>query len=165
MREKIHLSLLDIFRIFICGMVFLFHAVIHKFWIIEQDSFFYPNLATGALYMDAFFLLSGFLLYYLYFDKIQDVSIENLKTFYLKRIKRIYPHYILSTIVISIIIGFVIWAIPVEVFCLQGFFPSLFFEMGNGGTWFISCLFFSYLLFPVLNMIINYLAKRIKIGG
>ena len=159
MNNKSHLALLDIFRIFICGMVFLFHAVIHKFWIIEQDAFFYPNLATGALYMDAFFILSGFLLYYLYSDKLQNFSSQTIKDFYLKRIKRIYPHYIVSTIVMCILTGVVLWAIPIEIFCLQGFFPSLFSKMGNGGTWFISCLFFSYLLFPVLNKIVSITKK------
>ena len=159
MKVEQRLPLLDIFRIFICGMVFLFHAVIHKFWIIEQDAFFYPNLATGALYMDAFFLLSGFLLYYLYSDKLQNFSSQTIKNFYLKRIKRIYPHYIVSTVVMCVLIGVVLWAIPIEIFCLQGFFPSLFNKMGNDGTWFISCLFFSYLLFPVLNKLVSTTKK------
>ena len=159
MKVEQRLPLLDIFRIFICGMVFLFHAVIHKFWIIEQDAFFYPNLATGALYMDAFFILSGFLLYYLYSDKLQNFSSQTIKDFYLKRIKRIYPHYIVSTVVMCILTGVVLWAIPIEIFCLQGFFPSLFSKMGNDGTWFISCLFFSYLLFPVLNKLVSITKK------
>lgn len=163
MKVEQRLPVLDVFRIFICGMVFLFHAVVHKFWVIEQDGFFYPNLATGALYMDAFFILSGFLLYYLYSDKLQNLSIEELKDFYLKRVKRIYPHYILSTIVISVLAGIVWWAIPVEVFCLQGFFPSLFNKMGNGGTWFISCLMVCYLLFPFLTDLIKQIKKEVLV--
>ncbi|MBR6721936.1 acyltransferase [bacterium] len=163
MNTKEHFPLLDIFRIIICVMVFLFHAVIHKFWIIKQDSFLYPNLATGALYMDAFFILSGFLLYYLYSDKLQNLSIQTIKDFYLKRIKRIYPHYILSTIIISIMAGVVWWAVPIEVFCLQGFFPSLFNKMGNGGTWFISCLMVCYLLFPFLIDLIKQIRKEILV--
>lgn len=154
MKNKEQLPLLNLFRIFVCTMVFLFHAVVHKFWIIKQDSFLYPNLATGALYMDAFFILSGFLLYYLYSEKLQKLSGKSLKEFYLKRIKRIYPHYIISTIVICLLTGVIFWAIPIEVLCLQGFFPQIFTKMGNDGSWFISCLLFSYLLFPILNKII-----------
>jgi peptidoglycan/LPS O-acetylase OafA/YrhL len=58
-----------------------------------------------------------------------------------------------------VLTGVVLWVIPIEIFCLQGFFPSLFNKMGNGGTWFISCLFFSYLLFPVLNKIVSITKK------
>lgn len=157
------IPLLDLFRIFICAIVFLFHAVIHKFWVIEKSSYIYSILSTGAIYMDAFFILSGFLLYYLYSDKLQNFSYQTIKDFYLKRIKRIYPHYIVSTIVMCVLIGIVLWAIPIEIFCLQGFYPQLFTKMGNGGTWFVSCLLFSYLLFPVLNKIVistkkNFLA-------
>ena len=148
------LPLLDIFRIFIFAMVFLFHAQGHRFWILEKGTIFHSNLATGALYMDAFFILSGFLLFYLYSDKLQNLSISALKEFYLKRIKRIYPHYIVSTIVICVLSGFILSAIPIELLCLQGFFPQIFTKMGNDGSWFISCLLFSYLLFPVLNKLV-----------
>lgn len=162
MEKKNRLPLLDIFRIFICGMVFLFHAVIHKFWILSDDSIFYSNLTTGALYMDAFFILSGFLLYYLYSDKIKGLSITDLKDFYIKRFMRIYPQYFIYTLTVIICSGTLILSVlPIETLCLQGFFPMLFSKMGNGGTWFISCLMFCYLVFPFFVFLIKQLNKNI----
>ena len=48
---------LDAFRVFIVTVVLLFHAVIHKFWHLSGDGFFFRNMITAAVYMDAFFIL------------------------------------------------------------------------------------------------------------
>ena len=51
-KSKDHLPLLDILRIAICAMVLLFHAVIHRFWIIPEKTFLHTTLSTGAIYME-----------------------------------------------------------------------------------------------------------------
>ena len=160
MEKREHLPLLDILRVAVCSVVLLFHAVGHKFWVIEQDAFFYPNLATGAIYMDAFFILSGFLLFYLHGDKFTEFIESKIKNFYFKRFIRIYPQYIIYTLVIIFYSKFFNWVIyPTEILGIQSFFPALFKLVGNGGTWFISCLFFSYLMFPLLAKLVQ-ITKR-----
>lgn len=158
--SKQHLAVLDLFRIFICFQVFLFHAVIHKYLILDKNTKLFMNLSVGAIFMDAFFIMSGFLLYYLYAATFDNLTCENVKNFYQKRITKIYPQYFIYTLVILLMDKVILSAIPVEIFCLQGFFPMLFNKMGNGGTWFISCLMFSYLLFPFIAKLI----KNIKLN-
>ena len=158
--EKEHLPLLDILRIVICAIVLLFHAVCHKFWIIPEKTFLHTTLSTGAIYMDAFFILSGFLLFYLHGEKFREFIEDKIKKFYFKRFIRIYPQYIIYTLVIVLYSKFFNWVIyPAEILGIQSFFPALFKHAGNGGTWFISCLFFSYLMFPFLAKLVQ-ITKR-----
>ena len=156
--KKEHLPLLDIFRITICIFILLFHAQIHNIWRLAENTFFFYNVKTGAIYMDAFFILSGFLLFYLYGDKFNDFS-KSFSNFYIKRLIRIYPQYVANT-TCSILYGkfYNLFLILAEVLCIQGFIPQIFSMAGNDGTWFISCLLFSYLMFPFL----GYTVNRIK---
>ena len=160
MNTKERFPMLDIFRTAICVMVLFFHGVIHGYWIIPQNNFIYFNIRTGAVYMDAFFMLSGFLLFYLYFEKFMILTVDNVKSFIKKRLIRIYPLYIFYVLTIFIYDKY--WnlaIIPTEILCLQGFFPAIFNRAGNGGTWFISCMMFSYLMFPMLCWLVNSTKK------
>ena len=161
--NKKRLIALDGFRIYIVTMVLLFHAVIHKFWhLTGGGGIFFRNIITGAVYMDAFFILSGFVLYYLYGDRLQNPSFQQVKDFYLKRFLKLYPSYLVFTVVVMVYDRSFDWKVlPAEILCLQGFFRPIFSKFGNGGTWFISCIAFSYLLFPVLCRMVN--AKTVGI--
>jgi len=163
-QPKEYFPLIDLFRIFMCAMVLFFHAILHKIWVIPKGTFLHGNLSTGAIYMDAFFLLSGFLLYYLHKDKILNLTQSTLKEFYAKRLIRIYPQYIAYTLTIIFYSKyFVLAIIPAEILCIHSFFPALFKYAGNGGTWFISCLLFAYLLFPILAKIVNATKKNVYV--
>ena len=52
---------------------------------------------------------------------------------------------------------------PAEMLCFQGFFKQIFSKYGNDGTWFISCIAFSYMLFPVLSRVISAHAVKIML--
>lgn len=80
---------LDIYRILSVLMIFLFHSHIH----IQCDyGIFTPFVSMGAIYMTAFFMLSGFALFLTWKAKdLQDISV--IKKFYIKRIIGIVPLY------------------------------------------------------------------------
>lgn len=51
--------------------------------------------------------------------------------------------------------------IPIELLGIQNTFHSLFGYTHNGGTWFVSCILFSYLIFPFLyNWIKEFTIKK-----
>ena len=100
------------------------------------------------------------MLFYLHGEKFNEFIESKIKNFYFKRFIRIYPQYIIYTLVIILYSKFFNWAIyPAEILGIQSFFPALFKYVGNGGTWFISCLFFSYLMFPLLAKLVQ-ITKR-----
>ena len=145
---------LDIFRIIICVLVFLFHAGTHKILPLTspQNSVLSTNILLGAIYMDTFFSLSGFLLFMKYGEHfINEFNKNKLFSFYKKRLLRIYPQYIIYTIIIIIWDKHFDFSIFIaQLLLLQGFFLSFFNIMGNGGTWFISCIMILYVIFPFL---------------
>lgn len=114
--------------------------------------------------MTGFFVLSGFIMAHVYGDS--DFSKrENIWTFYLKRFAKIYPTYLVSTIVFlvasSLLLQHVTFWHAIEPkqwariainnpFLVQGFFPSLFNIANNGGTWSLTVEGFLYFLFPFL---------------
>lgn len=51
---------------------------------------------------------------------------------------------------------------PIELLLIQSFFNGSFSILHNGGTWFISCIFFCYLLFPFLKNILTQIRKYRK---
>lgn len=155
MKNK-HLYVLDIYRIFAVFLVFIFHLNCHynfETHIKIIDRF----IAQGATSMTLFFMLSGFLLYYLYGDNF--LTWDFFKNFFKKRCLKIYPLY-LSFIIIALIffhqndllnpIILIMQFIP-----LQSFFPNLFSVSLNGGMWFISVIFYLYLCFPFLAFILK----------
>ena len=52
---------------------------------------------------------------------------------------------------------------PIETFGLQSAFCTLFPFSHNGGTWFVSCLAFCYLLFPLFKIIVSELTAKSKV--
>ncbi len=129
------LPLLDIFRIFICLSIIVYHGAIHKFYVLPGSEFLSHNLLTGAIYMDAFFILSGFLLFLLYGSRFDSISPQiSLKEFYLKRYIKIYAQYLALLFVIIAKDGIKYTILPVEILGLQSFFPQLWNYAGNGGN-------------------------------
>jgi peptidoglycan/LPS O-acetylase OafA/YrhL len=122
----------------------------------------------GAFGVSAFFVLSGFLMYYQYSDKTLDVSLGlNLK-FSVERISKIYLLYVIMTVV----------SIPFEILRSSGngtatlfwYYQKIFFNLTllqawhpsfyiygsfNGVAWFLSACLFLYFCYP-------YLQKKVK---
>ena len=144
-------------------MVLLFHCNIH------HESNFGPLtgfVSMGAVFMTAFFMLSGYVLFLTYKDK-SLVQAPALKNFYLKRIFGIFPLYLVVAALYVVTLGQEsvfqnLVLLPIEVLGLQSVFSTLFPVCHNDGTWFISCLLFAYLAFPLMQEIVKQMSTRTK---
>ena len=154
---------LDLFRVVAAVMVLLFHCNIHHGNDFGALTGF---VSMGAVFMTAFFMLSGYVLFLTYKDK-SLVQAPSLKNFYLKRIFGIFPLYLIVAALYVVTLGQEsvfqnLVLLPIEVLGLQSVFSTLFPVSHNGGTWFISCLLFAYLAFPLMQEIVKQMSTRAK---
>ncbi|MCQ2351322.1 MAG: acyltransferase family protein, partial [Paludibacteraceae bacterium] len=152
---------LDIFRISLVLLIFLFHSHIH---IGCSYGIFNYFVSRGAIAMTAFFMLSGYSLTLVY-GKQDILAKEALKTFYSKRCFSLLPQYFVLAFLYIIILGDEsvlenIILFPVELFGLQSTYCSLFGVTHNSGTWFISCLIICYLLYPFFQHITTLISDK-----
>ena len=161
-KEK-RLVLLDVFRVSLALLIFMFHSNIHF-----QCTYSFLNnfVSVGALAMTGFFLLSGYVLRHVYGER-NLIDTKELKRFYKKRLLSVVPLYFLVAILYLVFVGKEtvvenLMLFPIEVFGLQSTFTSLFGVTHNGGTWFISCLLLGYFIYPFLQTIIKKLATKHK---
>jgi peptidoglycan/LPS O-acetylase OafA/YrhL len=118
-------------------------------------------LGKGYLAVDLFFMLSGFVLYLNYADRLRERAPGAVASFLARRIARIWP---LHVVVLVAAIGFAtarlatghppsahypFGELPLHVLMIQnwGFTDRLTW---NDPAWSISCEFAAYLLFPLL---------------
>ena len=154
---------LDLFRVVAAVMVLLFHCNIHHGNDFGALTGF---VSMGAVFMTAFFMLSGFVLFLTYRER-DLLKNDALKNFYLKRIFGIFPLYLVVAVLYVVTLGQEsvfqnLVLLPIEVLGLQSVFSTLFPVSHNGGTWFISCLLFAYLAFPLMQEIVKQMSTRAK---
>lgn len=163
---------IDVFRIVCALMVFLFHSRIH---INVNYGIFNNFVGTGHIFMVAFFMLSGFSLFYVDSQRgkfNENSEYKNAGKFLKKRILNLYPLYIFLY-VLYILEQFIkvhvlnqsieghigildnIIAAPIELSMLQSVLIGSFSLLHNGGTWFISCIFICYIFYPYIVEIVN----------
>ncbi len=158
---------LDIFRVVSALIVCMFHTTIHlgcNYGIFQSVSM------MGAVFMTAFFMLSGFLLF-INWGGVSLTGNHEIIKFRKKRILEIMPIYWLVSLVyvlVMIVVGRekvirTIVLAPVEILGLQTVYHSLFEVSHNGGTWFISCILICYALYPFLQELIKNLSFRIRV--
>lgn len=145
--------------------ILLYHSIIH----LHCDyGLLNVVLINQTIPMTLFFMLSGYSLQMTYGSKFREKS-TSVKKFYAKRLAAIWPLYMVCTILTIIIyVGAGqqslldnLILMPLEMMGLQSLFPgSLFQYSSNSGTWFISCLFVCYAMFPVLAKVVNYSNRR-----
>jgi peptidoglycan/LPS O-acetylase OafA/YrhL len=128
--------------------VIFFHYFTNKPNLPKTGYYSDKILENGNLGVNFFFILSGFILTHVYLNK----KPLNLKEFYLKRIKRIYPLYLLA-LFISILIFKInpinnLIDVLLNIFGLQYFFESS--NIINIPSWSVGYEMFFYLLFPYL---------------
>lgn len=151
---------LDIFRIVSVFVIFLFHSEMH----LSCNYYIFENFVKmGAIFMTAFFMLSGVVLSISCKDC--DFNGGSIRKFLLKRAVRIMPIYLILKIPASIVylksdIVEYIAFLPVETLGIQSFFSSLFNVSHVGGSWFVSCLLFCYFSFPLLHSLICGMSVR-----
>ncbi len=149
---------LDLFRIFLAVLVYMFHSYIH---LGCHYGFLDKFVYEGGVAMTGFFLLSGFSLS-ISSEKDTFWDVNNIKTFYIKRLIGIIPLYFFVHVlkvfwennepIVNRILMF-----PIQLFCIQSQFSTLFNYSHNGGTWFISCLIASYFVFPLVHVLLAQL--------
>lgn len=164
--QRKFIPFLDYMRMVSAFFVFLFHSNMH---IGINYGILNPFVSTGAIFMTVFFMLSGISLAYNYADKDLTCLNEYI-TFIKKRIISIYPAYIVlyilfvikllltHTMKLSVIQNLVVT--PVELTLFQSVFGNSFETLHNGGTWFVSCIFICYLLFPFLCRVVMQMTKK-----
>ena len=136
---------------FVAAAVVLLHHFIAAFFI-ELRSF-----PLGAPAVGFFFVLSGFILTYVYHDKLRR---DNIGRFYISRIARIWPlHLTCLAIMFAFIVSRPVYefttdqaiALFCHAFLIQTYVPVADFVFQfNGLAWSVSVECFFYTLFPFL---------------
>ncbi|WP_227242381.1 acyltransferase family protein [Paraburkholderia caribensis] len=168
MRHKSEIAPLTGLRAAAAIYVFLFHM---SRWPYFPDGFVSNVIGQGAVGMSIFFVLSGFVLTYQYEGQVFDA-----RQYFVNRLARIYPVYVLCAILTSVWIGIPLYGathaemlhnvvkigviVTSNVFLIQGWFPSFFNYWNDGGSWSISVEAFLYLTLPVLLPWLVRLGKR-----
>lgn len=164
---------LDIFRVVSVFAICAFHTTIHlgaNYGPLQSMS------RMGAVFMTAFFMLSGYSLFVNYAHE-NVIDLPNLKTFFLKRIIGVIPMYYVASVLFILfyytaykVFGFGKYSIidelilaPVEILGIQSNFHTIFGYSHNGGTWFISCILMCYLIYPLLQEIAKQISNKAKI--
>jgi peptidoglycan/LPS O-acetylase OafA/YrhL len=117
-------------------------------------------MARGYLAVDLFFILSGFVIWYNYADRLRSGGVGEARLFLWRRIARIWP---LHAAILLAMVGFVavlaltgrstagypLAELPLHLLLVQnwGFTPALSW---NHPAWSISTEFAAYLLFPLV---------------
>lgn len=156
---------IDLLRILSMIIIFLFHSNVH---ISCTYGIMTTFISQGAVFMDMFFMISGFSLFYTNYKKDMH-SVTEIKNFWIKRIAGIYPVYMvicLIYLIFNIDTEFSllkkIIVLPMDMLMLQSSVNGTFGTLHHGGTWFVSCLFFCYLLSPFLIEVIKQISMRTK---
>ena len=155
---------LDLYRIMAVLFIFLFHSNIH---IKCNYGILTPFINMGAIYMTAFFILSGYSLFLTWQN--QDLHrITLIKKFYFKRLVGILPLYYSVALLYIFLLGQETLAqnlllVPVELFGIQSNFNTLFSVTHNGGTWFVSCILMCYLVYPMIQEITKQISTKSKL--
>lgn len=159
---------LDLFRIGLAILVFLFHSHIH---VLKCDyGFMNAFIDMGAIAMTGFFLLSGYVMDFTSRRKSFS-DLREIKNFYVKRLIAILPLYY-AYAVMNIGIN-VIWKgmnaviqevllFPLEILGLQSAYSDLTPYSHNGGSWFISCILICYFLYPLLYTLTVRLTNQVR---
>ncbi len=155
---KKNLPILTGIRFFAAFYVLFFHVD------LRMPLEFLPRniISQGAVGVNVFFILSGFILFYNYFSKK-----VNFVEFILKRISKIYPVYIFGLILSGIVyfifnlkIEYPLEVLIMNVMMIQSYLPSFSMLWYGGGSWSISTEFFFYLCFPIILSIIIKLSEK-----
>lgn len=102
----------------------------------------------GDFAVSLFFMLSGLVLSMTYSGNELECSPRVVGRFLKKRIVKLYPVYFLSLIIAVFVRGCDYVALPIDLLLLQSWIPlPRFYFSGNSVSWFVSSLFFSYLMF------------------
>ncbi len=151
---------IDILRVIAIIGIFLFHSSNHI-------SFGRLNgfIKNGAVFMDLFFIITGFVIFLTNYNK-DNLDINNIKNFFIRRFGSIYPAYVFVGAIFVIFysnnltIFQKLLITPMDLLLLQSAVPGSFGTGHHGGSWFISCLAFCYFIGPFLVELVKRINKK-----
>lgn len=161
MREKKKLTSLQSLRALAFLGIFLLHAGCVYDWAV--------------LGVSVFFVMSGFLMVYSYYDKALSISIKDAFLFSIKKIKALYPLHII-TMLLAVIrpaayivqnkayfaIGELVKNIIYNIFLIQTWVPNVGVNVSlNGVAWYLSVCLFLYFIFPYLLWMIKKIDNQV----
>lgn len=154
-------------------------AFIVVFYHIESylrpysNDLFMSFIQRGYLAVDFFFILSGFVIAFNYFDRLEVLTRQKIAQFYLKRVARIYPlHLLMLLAYLSIPLAYWVTGKPLgeeDRFSQEAFVLSFFLMQAWGGlehltwnipSWSISTEMMAYLLFPLMVFLLKSVSKK-----
>lgn len=141
-------------------VIFLFLHHLDMFYDLNISGYaeLMKFFAEGAVSVDFFFILSGFVVTYGYLPKLRDGSVTS-SVFLINRISKIYPMHLLLWITCAVVYsgtGYLLQNLSSSefwfgAFLLQSYVPiSGYAFWGNGVSWSVSTQLFFYAAFPVL---------------
>jgi peptidoglycan/LPS O-acetylase OafA/YrhL len=126
----------------------------------------------GWLGVDLFFILSGFIISYCYFGKMESFHFADAKRFWIKRFARVYPAHLVVLISFAVVIvtamNLGIFEDTQEKYTIAKFITQLLLLNGIGvfnhegwnlPSWSVSSEFLAYLAFPFIPMILKAFKK------
>lgn len=158
--NKNRIYTLDIVRIVLMLIIFLFHMRLHTGFGINFIPGFNNFISIGNISMVGFFILSGYVLFYGNYD-IDFNNIADIIKYVKKRIINLFPLYLFIFAYclyrkVGVIEGInTLLILPIELLGLSSLFPEILGSYGNSGTWFVSVIFILYLIFPFIKKIIK----------
>lgn len=143
--------------VFVChfARTLEYYQISYSFKILPDNIF---SVYTGTVGCVLFFIVSGAALMYVYQDKI------NLKVYFLKRFKGIYPMFWIAFIIFFGLQFYIdggynknipIWRVVFTVIGFDGLIANFCATFYTVGEWFLGVLIIMYILFPVLRKLVN----------
>jgi peptidoglycan/LPS O-acetylase OafA/YrhL len=160
-------------RSFAALYIFIFHCQIH-YGPINNKLFLNSVIDQGQIAMTFFFLLSGYIMTYVY----KSINGHGIRNYYVNRIARVYPTYIAYGLIglplfmnnmdaaqsiysgrgfdHIVMYAQIILAFIAFILMIQAWFPNLFHLWNFGGSWALSVEAVCYLAFPALRKFTTY---------
>lgn len=168
-------------RLFAALWVVLHHVQLtHRRWLDahhpEVHDVVGPVLMQANRGLDLFFLLSGFVLGLNYLERLGSrLDRHGLLTYYASRVARIWPVYIVATLLAGALIVLRAWkweAVSTDTLTLGSFARQLFLVQlwteprgrdtsWAGPAWSLSAEWLAYALFPFLALAVLWLSRRL----
>lgn len=155
-------------RALLAWWVAIYHLTIPELAPLPPDGWLEPLRANGYLAVDGFFVLSGFILAYVYRDAFIRPEPGTYARFLIARLARIYPVHLAMTLVVAALLGAMVLGTGfqprvAERFSMRELLLHLSLLHGwgfsrmlawNYPSWSISAEWFAYLCFPLVHRMV-----------
>ena len=174
MKPKQYFKALDGLRLFASVNIVLLHIYTQRpvsYMVSVSQGFIDYIIYAPAFNASMFYLLSGFIFTYKYSEQAGKFPV---KSFLLKRFKKLYPLHFATTLLMALILIFlsiqnnyinpekIFLSLSMHLSLLWSFFPLNTYRL-NLPSWSLSSFLLCYLLFPVFLKLINKITKQSKV--